>query len=279
MNTTEARSEERQLEAQRSELVQRLDDWLETPMLVLAGAWLVLLIGELVWGQSPWFETLGMAIWIAFIIEFSARFLLAPRKLAFLARNWLSAIALLLPALRVFRIFRALRVLRLARTTRALRLLRIFTSLNRGMRAMGASLSRRGFGYVVGLTLIVMFVGAAGMYHFEGAAAMKNRGLHSYGEALWWTAMIITTMGSEYWPQTTEGRVLCFVLALYSFTIFGYLTATLATYFIGRDAENDAGEIAGEKSLAAIQLSIASLEVGLADLRKEWQALSRRLEE
>jgi voltage-gated potassium channel len=68
------------------------------------------------------------------------------------------------------------------------------------------------------------------------------------------------------------------VLALYSFTIFGYLTATLATYFIGRDAENDAGEIAGEKSFAAIQSSIASLEVGLADLRKELQALSRRME-
>ncbi len=35
------------------------------------------------------------------------------------------------------------------------------------MRALGASMGRRGFGYVVALTMIVTLAGAAGMYAFE----------------------------------------------------------------------------------------------------------------
>lgn len=47
----------------------------------------------------------------------------------------------------------------------------------------------------------------------------------------------MTTLGSEYWPQTPEGRILCIVLALFAFAVFGYITATIATFFIGQDAE------------------------------------------
>ena len=48
--------------------------------------------------------------------------------------------------------------------------------------------------------------------------------------AVWWTAMLLTTMGSEYWPRTPEGRVLCLLLALYAFAVFGYVTAAIAAY-------------------------------------------------
>ncbi len=59
----------------------------------------------------------------------------------------------------------------------------------------------------------------------------------------------MTTMGSDYSPKTPEGRVLCFFLALYAFAVFGYVTATLATFFIGRDADDDEAELAGAKSV------------------------------
>jgi hypothetical protein len=122
--------------------------------------------------------------------------------------------------------------------------------------ARGASLSRRGFGYIIALTVLVTFTGAAGMYAFENVAP---GGMKSYGEALWWTAMVLTTMGSQYWPQTVEGCVLCVFLALYAFTVFGYVTATLATFFIGRDAENDKAELAGAKQLAALREEVIAL--------------------
>ena len=244
---------EEALKNERYELLRRLEDSLETPMLVLAFVWLALLVGELIWGESLMFEVLGTIIWVIFILDFAVAFVLAPHKIAYLKNNWLTALSLLVPALRLFRFSR---VFRLARMGRSLRLLRVVSSLNRSMRALGASLSRRGFGYVLALTVLVAFTGAAGMYAFENAAP---GGLKSYGEALWWTTMVLTTMGSQYWPLTIEGRVLCVFLALYAFAVFGYVTATLATFFIGRDAEDDKAELAGARQLAALREEMIAL--------------------
>ena len=104
--------------------------------------------------------------------------------------------------------------------------------------------------------MIVLFGGAAGMYAFERNA---EGGLQDYGTALWWTSMILTTMGSEYWPRTFEGRLLCIVLALYAFAVFGYVTATLASFFIGRDAQEKPGEIAGKKQVEELKAEIRQL--------------------
>ena len=252
-------SNARTLARQRLEILRQIEDWLETPMLVLGFVWLVLLVVELTRGLSPLLQDLGTVIWGAFVLDFLLRFALAPRKLRYLRANVLTAISLLLPALRLFRV---LRVLRVARAARGLRLVRVLGSLNRGIRITRASLGRRGFGYVLALTLVVTTVGAAGMYAFERGAAGGGRGLETYGDALWWTAMILTTLGSEYWPRTAEGRVLCLVLALYGFAVFGYVTATLAALFIDRDAENEAGEVAGARAVAALQAEVRALRGG-----------------
>lgn len=260
--------EKQALNKERLDVLQQLEDWLEMPMLVLGFAWLALLVTEVIWGLSPLLEAIGTVIWVIFILDFTLKFILAPRKVAYLKSNWLTAISLLLPALRVFRFARVLRVLRTARAARGLRLVRVITGTNRGMRSLGASLGRRGFGYIVALTVVITLVGAAGMYAFERNTPNGN-GLNDYGSALWWTAMLMTSLGSEYWPQTPEGRVLCFILALYGFAVFGYLTAAIATFFVGRDAEDDKAEIAGAKTIEALHAEIAGL-------RADIQALSRQ---
>ncbi len=81
--------------------------------------------------------------------------------------------------------------------------------------------------------------------------------------------MMITTIGSEYFPQTAEGRVLCFILALYGFAVFGYVTATLATFFVGRDAENEDAELPSAHSIAELKTEIRAL-------REEVRALAGR---
>ena len=146
---------------------------------------------------------------------------------------------------------------------RGVRLFRFVSSMNRGMRALGASLRRRGFGYIVALTLLVVFAGAAGMYAFESRVP---GGIDGYGDAVWWTAMIMTTMGSQYWPVTFEGRVLCVFLSLYAFGVFGYVTATLATFFVGRDAQSGEAELAGASELAALREEIAAMRLDLHEL-------------
>ncbi len=261
----------RRIKEERRSLVARLEDWLETPMLVLGFVWLALLVYELIWNLSPALELAGTIIWIIFIVDFALKFLLAPDKTDYLKASWLIALSLLVPALRVFRIFRVFRILRAARAARGLRLFRVLTSLNRGMKALGASFGRRGFGYVVALTVIVILAGAAGMLAFENQV---EGGIKTYGDALWWTAMMMTTIGSEYFPQTAEGRILCFILALYAFAVFGYVTATLATFFVGRDAENADSEMVGAADINALRGEIALLreEIKLLNNRNQTTA-------
>lgn len=204
---------------------------IETIMVVLSFVWTGLLIFDLAFGFSPLLLDIFNAIWAIFILDFAVRLILATDRRHYLKSNWIMAISLIVPA---FRILRVVRVLRLASVVRGVRLIHLLASFNRSMRALGQTMSRRGFGYVVALTLIVILAGAAGMYAFEREAP-PHEGFDSYSDALWWTAMIITTLGSEYWPATTAGRILCLFLALYAFTVFGYITAVLASHFVGRD--------------------------------------------
>jgi voltage-gated potassium channel len=256
------------LERERLQLLEQVEDWLELPVLVLGFAWLVLLVVELIWGLNPILETLVFAIWAVFVVDFAIRFVLAPNKLRYLRSNWLTALSLALPALRVVRLARLVRILRLARATRGLRLIKVVGSLNRGMRALRTTLRRRGVGYVSLLTLLVTLVGAAGMYALESRPGAEA-GLNTYGEALWWAAMIMTTLGSEYWPQTAEGRILAFLLAVYAFAIFGYVTATLATFFIGQEAAGEQGEQASADRIEALRAEIHALRADIQRLAEK----------
>ena len=64
------------------------------------------------------------------------------------------------------------------------------------MNALRRTLERRKFGYVAVLTLLVVGLGAAGMLSFEPAGQVQG-GFTSYGDALWWTAMLLTSIGSR----------------------------------------------------------------------------------
>ena len=63
--------------------------------------------------------------------------------------------------------------------------------------------------------------------------------------------------------------MLCFIIALYGFAVFGYVTATLATFFVGRDAEDKDSEIVGAEDVKILQTEISAL-------REEIKMLSAR---
>ena len=273
--------ETRDLRDERWELLRQIDELADKPLTALSFVWLILLIVDLTAALNPLLQTLSNVIWALFILDFLVGIVIAPHKKAYLRHNWLTAIALLLPALRILRIFRAFRVLRAARGVRSLTMVRLVTSINRGMRAVRFTLGRRGIGYVAALTLIVTFAGAAGIYFFEGppglaldaSTAAESAGLDGYADALWFTMMLMTTLGSEYWPTTGEGRFLTFFISLYALGVFSYLAGTIASYFIetealGTPADYDRAEGAPPPAL----------EEELAALRRQLAVLSDRLE-
>ena len=243
-----------QLESERHALLAQFVAGLERPMAVLGVVWLVLTVLELTRGLSPFLAAVNYTIWGLFVLQFVVEFALAPRKLRYLRDHWLTALALVLPALRAVRLVRALRLLRAARGAR---LVRVVSSANRGMRTLGRVMGRRGLGYVVSLTLLVNVLGAAGIYAFEHDA--PNGAIPSFGVALWWTAMTLTTMGADTFPQSAEGRLLGLMLAIYGFAVFGYVTASIASLFVARDAETDDGELAGSQQIEALRAEVAVL--------------------
>jgi voltage-gated potassium channel len=276
---------------QRWELLHQIDALLDGPMVVLSFVWLGLTIVDFTTGLGRMLNAVTYAIWALFALHFLLGFTLAPSKTVYLRRNWLTALALVLPAFRILRALRAFRLLRAARAVRSVSLLRLFTTLNRGMRAVNQVIGRQGIGYVLLLTLMVTLGGAAGMAQFESPAALgqPGAGLDGYAEALWWTAMTMTTMGSDYFPRTLEGRVLGWLLALYAFTVFGYITATIASLLLARDAvatatsaPQSAGEASGSTAGRSTDLreatgQLAALRADVAGLRAEVLALRSAL--
>jgi voltage-gated potassium channel len=253
-----------------------------------------LLIVDFTTGLSPQLQALSNVIWALFVLQFVVELIVAPHKTTYLRHHWLTAISLLLPAFRIVGIVgivgivRTARVLQTAGMTGSFNLLRLLTAVNRGMVAVRTTLGRRRVGYVAVLTAMITLAGAAGMFYFESPTALRHAGhsaavqagagLHSYGEAVWWTAMIMTTMGSAYWPLTLEGRILCWLLALYAFGVFGYLTAAIASFFIGKDAATVAAGTGPSAAKGAEEVDAAAIRADLAAMRTQLKVLVARLE-
>ncbi len=270
------RTEQEILRDERWELLEHLTEAFEVPLTALAFAWLLLLIVDFTTGLNPLLQTITYVIWAVFIVDFVLKMIIAPDKTNYLRHNWLTAIALVLPAARVLRVFQALRVLRAVRAVRTVGLLRVLTSLNRSMRAAAAFLGQRGIGYMVAISVIVLFGGSAGMLLLESPsslrdagyadAARQGAGFETYGEAIWWTATVMTTLGPDQWPRTGEGRILGFLLAIYALAVFGYITANIASYFLGRTPEAKSSAGGAKSENAALREEVAALRAEIARL-------------
>ncbi len=244
---------------ERFALLQNIEKTLRGPLSLLGIIWLFVVIATFIWGNTPWLQHFSYAIWIFFVIDFAIRLLIAPKKVRFLRRNVLLAVSLALPALAFLRIFRLLAIFPSWQTA----LVQLLGSVNRSLSVLSATMQRRGLLYALLLTTIVTLAGAAGMYRFEHATMAHAPGINSYPYALWWTSMIMTTLGSDYFPHTAPGRILCLLLAIFAFSIFGYITAAVSSYFINKDAGDARSPVAGEEQIKQVLREVAGLRAEL----------------
>jgi voltage-gated potassium channel len=205
----------------------------------LAFVFLALLLIEFTANLSPaesrWVSLAGWIIWAIFTADFVGRFAFADAKLDFLRANWLSALAVLLPAFRVFRIFETVRAIR------SLRLIRAVAGTNRGARALRRIGGFAGVGYVLVLTILVIVLGAGGIAWLERGQPRAT--ITSFWDGLWWAATTVIQQGSQQAPVTPEGRVLAVLLMIYSLGITGYVAGALATLLIGRRRQQNTDDI------------------------------------
>lgn len=101
---------------------------MEIPMFLLAIVWLYLFVLELAKGLTAFQDILIYIIWALFVFEFLLKLFLSPRKISYIKRNWITVIALIVPALRVFRLLNALRLLQSTRFISSTHIIRALTS-------------------------------------------------------------------------------------------------------------------------------------------------------
>jgi len=213
--------------------VKTLPRKLERPMLLLSFVWFLVIITELVNGTSPLLLSLGTVLWVSFVIYFSLRLAIVPSRVTFLKRNWLFVLAILVPVLRLVPYLQSYPLARALTATFGMQVIWMFASADQGLRALRRTVGRRGTGYVLTMTMVVILAGGAGMLHFENDSP-DPQGIHSYPRALWWVAMQITNIGSGYRPETVGGHVLCLGISIFAVAMFGYLTAVLRHFSSGR---------------------------------------------
>ena len=214
--------------AAREELLGRLDRYLDVPLalasLVLVLLTIIELTGEV---SGPWqgrLTALSWALWGLFFVGFAAKLTLAPAKSRYLRGHWLDALIVLLPFLRV---------LRLARVLQAASRLLVFGG--RGSQSTLQLLKRRRIGQLAIISAMVILIGAALGYLLEAGAPGAR--IQDFGDALWWSGALVTTVSSEIYPVTAAGRILGFLLMLYAIGIFTYFIGSVSSVLVALDAE------------------------------------------
>lgn len=188
------------------------------PLAIMAIVYLALYAVEVLAELPPaalWdFVLISDIIWGIFIVDFLARFFMSHHKGAFMKRNIIEFIALVLPMFRAFRMFRV--VIALGFLTR-----------------VAQSLQGR-INIYLGLILpLLIFTCSLGVYEAEHLAPGAK--ITQFGDAVWWAFVTVTTIGyGDYYPVTFEGRAIAVLLMLSGLALVSVITVSVASWFLGR---------------------------------------------
>lgn len=197
-----------------------------------------------------------LALSSIFLAEFAVRLWDAPSRPAYVRAHWIDAVS----CIPLVGGLRAIRLLRLLRVGVGARLLAAIEREIRDRRR-----DRQSFWFVSPL-LVLLWVGSAyGIWALEHG---RNPGLRSFGDAMYWAAVTVTTVGyGDIAPVTAEGRVLAGALAFLGLGLLGFASARLTALWLRQDQREE------EATSMAILRQLAALRADVADVR---QALGER---
>ncbi len=167
--------------------------------------------------------TIDLTIAIIFLIDFSVGFIYAEKGRKYLKENWPDFLASIPVTGEVVRSFRFLRMLRL---------IRIIAQLRKGTRLTDKSTRNEEARYVYLITIVTVVLLAASTTFFSMEYGV-NPMISNFGDALWWSVAIMTTVGVEdIYPLTWEGRVISAFLMLFGVAVFGTVAGLAGTRFL-----------------------------------------------
>lgn len=186
--------------------------------------------------------------WLLFAVDYLIRLSLATRRWRFVRTHPLDLAVVALPLLR------------------PLRLLRLLTLLSFVNRRARSSLRGQVIAYVAGLTCLVLLLASLALLDAERGREGAN--IEDFGDALWWSATTVTTVGyGDRFPVTGTGRLIAVALMLAGIALLGVVTAAFASWLIERVAEVEAaGQVATRRDLEALTAEVAALR---SELRRQ----------
>jgi len=194
-----------------------------------------------------------------FFVDFVVSLVRAPKKGRYLLTwGWidlLSSIPMIpsIPASAEFRWGRIARMTRIFRILRGVRATRLLGSFLLRRRVESAFLS------VSLLAILLVFSSSILILHFESGT---QAGIHTAGDAIWWSLDTFTLMGSpSVAPVTHPGHFIGFLLTLSGIAVFAVFTGYVASWFLAP------GERAQTTEMDELQGELAALRKAVEDLR------------
>ncbi|HAX44739.1 MAG TPA: hypothetical protein DCY80_19545 [Solibacterales bacterium] len=213
---------------------EKLNAGLEILVMMAAMATIPVVVLEGRGMGSQWTELANWVIWFCFLIALFVGTLQSENRLAHLRRH---PIDLLVVILSFPMLPELLALSRMARFTRLLRVVRVVVTSLRSMRALKATIGRRELLYVGSLCVVLVVTASITLVVLEPETVGG-----SFANALWWSAVTVTTVGyGDISPTTTISRVAAIVIMLAGLGVISTLSASIAAYFIdqGKQSELD----------------------------------------
>lgn len=100
-------------------------------------------------------------------------------------------------------------------------------------------LRKESLGRLTIVTFIILIIGTFGLSLLEKD---KNQNIDSFGDALWWSLVTVTTVGyGDIYPITLGGRIIGAMVMIFGIGFIGMFTATVASIFVERKLRQDRG--------------------------------------
>jgi voltage-gated potassium channel len=190
------------------------------------------------------------AIWVIFAAELAIVFWVAPRKRAAMRAHWLD-IAIVVVTVPLYG--RLLASLRLVRLARLMRLTRAVVVISRALQAERRLTSYATFRFVALATVLLVVIAGAVQ------AEVDQKDFTTFWDGVWWAMVTVTTVGyGDLYPHTVAGRIVGIVLMLTGIGFLAVLTATIASYFVKADRQDESSEILN--ALHRLEADVAELK-------------------
>jgi voltage-gated potassium channel len=161
-----------------------------------------------------------------FALDFAWDLHRAGDRRRFLRRNWWAVLGMVPLA------WTNLDYLRLLRLTRAFRILRTFRGLAKVIGRTQTAMERSHVGRLAIVSGSIMLVGSVLVWLVERGA---NPALATYGEALWWAVVTVTTVGyGDVTPITPLGRLVASALMVTGIGTIGLLAGQVGSHLVGQ---------------------------------------------